>query len=395
MELPSSERILHPISTQELERRWGAVRKAMARAGIDCLVVQNNNQHLGGYVRWFTDVPAANAYPRTIVLPVDDEMTMISSGGTPNPLGPPAWAARGVKERINLPYFSTMHYTNTMDAEAVVAAIKKRNAKRVGLVNKGCIPAAFYEYLMQKLPPVEIVDATDLVDEIKAVKSAEEIALIKRAVAMHDAAFAAVPAIVRPARKEWEITSDLQHLLVDMGSEEQLILVGSAPPDSPSGQKVRFFQNRTLQPGDQVSIMIEASGPGGFYGEMARSICLGDPSPALLRAWEAATEAQRFTAGLLRPGARPADVIRAHNQFMEGKGYPAEGRLYAHGQGYDLVERPAIREDEPMALRANMNVSVHPVAISRQAFAFCSDNYLIGETGAVRLNQTPLEIMVV
>ena len=51
------ERLLNPISTRELERRWSAVRTAMAERGIDALVMQNNNDWLGGYVRWFTDTP--------------------------------------------------------------------------------------------------------------------------------------------------------------------------------------------------------------------------------------------------------------------------------------------------------------------------------------------------
>ena len=46
------ERLLNPISTRELERRWAAVRKAMAERKIDVLVMQNSNDWLGGYVRW-------------------------------------------------------------------------------------------------------------------------------------------------------------------------------------------------------------------------------------------------------------------------------------------------------------------------------------------------------
>ena len=42
------ERLLNPISTRELERRWTAVRKAMAERKIDALVMQNNNDWLGG-----------------------------------------------------------------------------------------------------------------------------------------------------------------------------------------------------------------------------------------------------------------------------------------------------------------------------------------------------------
>ena len=43
-----SERLQTPISTAELERRWGLVREAMEREKIDVLLMQNNNDHMGG-----------------------------------------------------------------------------------------------------------------------------------------------------------------------------------------------------------------------------------------------------------------------------------------------------------------------------------------------------------
>ena len=36
---------------------------------------------VGGYVRWFTDVPTENAYPYTVLFPVDDQMVIIGHGG--------------------------------------------------------------------------------------------------------------------------------------------------------------------------------------------------------------------------------------------------------------------------------------------------------------------------
>ena len=64
-----SERLQTPISTAELERRWGLVRAAMKREGVDVLLMQNNNDHMGGYVKWFTDMPATNGYPNTVIFP--------------------------------------------------------------------------------------------------------------------------------------------------------------------------------------------------------------------------------------------------------------------------------------------------------------------------------------
>src|SRR4029077_11277640 len=83
------ERLLNPISTRELERRWATVRKAMAERKIDALVMQNNNDWLGGYVRWFTDTPLSNGYPRSVVFPASDLMTVVDMG------------ARGGRRKIN------------------------------------------------------------------------------------------------------------------------------------------------------------------------------------------------------------------------------------------------------------------------------------------------------
>jgi hypothetical protein len=99
-------------SDYELERRWKAVRERMAVEHIDVLVMQNQNQWLGGYVQWFTDIPARNGYPMTVVFPVNEGMTTITSGGTPpGDYGPPAWTLRGVEHRLTAPYFPSLHYT--------------------------------------------------------------------------------------------------------------------------------------------------------------------------------------------------------------------------------------------------------------------------------------------
>ena len=71
-----SERLQTPISTSELERRWAAVRAAMGEQKIDALLMQNNNDYMGGYVKYFTDLPATNGYPQTVVFPRDEMMTL-------------------------------------------------------------------------------------------------------------------------------------------------------------------------------------------------------------------------------------------------------------------------------------------------------------------------------
>ena len=135
----AEERISIQISTQELERRWNAVRAAMKEKGIDYLIMQNREQFLGGYVKWFTDIPAFNGYPTTVVFPRDDEMTLINIGPKMNPSGfltdlsTKDWALRGVKNRFTAPYFPSLHYSKTYDGELIVDLLKSEIVRLKGL----------------------------------------------------------------------------------------------------------------------------------------------------------------------------------------------------------------------------------------------------------------------
>src|SRR3974377_571922 len=105
-----SERLQTPISTDELQRRWAAVRPAMEHEQIDVLLMQNNNDHMGGYVKYFTDTPATNGYPNTVVFPRDDDMTVVNQGpfgGVQNLTheGDGVW--RGVKQLLTTPSYAS------------------------------------------------------------------------------------------------------------------------------------------------------------------------------------------------------------------------------------------------------------------------------------------------
>ena len=72
---------------------------------------------------------------------------------------------------------------------------------------------------------------------------------------------------------------------------------------------------------------------------------------------------------------------RAHDDYMRARGLPPETRLYAHGQGYDMVERPLIRADESMCFEEGMCLAVHPGYETPEIFAVICDNYMVGAQG--------------
>ena len=196
-----SERLQTPISTAELERRWAAVRAAMERDKIDVLLMQNNNDYMGGYVKYFTDLPATNGYPLTVVFPRDDLMTMVSQGpfGGGNPTASGDGVARGVKQWLTTPSYASCVYTANYDPELAAKALAPYAGGTIGLLGTYQMSFALVDYLQKgRFSNSRFVDASDLVDRIKVIKSAEERELVRRAAAMQDGAMRAAFAAVEP-----------------------------------------------------------------------------------------------------------------------------------------------------------------------------------------------------
>jgi Xaa-Pro aminopeptidase len=389
-----SERLQTPISTAELERRWTAVRKSMEAAGIDVLLMQNNNDHMGGYVKYFTDLPATNGYPLTVVFPRDDLMTMVSQGpfgGVNNPTANGDGVARGVRQWLTTPSYASCAYTASYDPELASQALAPYAGGTIGLLGTYQMSFALVDYLQKgRFSNTKFVDASDLVDRIKTVKSAEERELIRRAAAMQDGAMRAAFAAVEPGMRDRDIAAIAQCYSQRHGSENGIYLCASMPPDRPSHFSQRHFQNRVIEEGDVLALLVEDSGPGGMYTELGRTCVVGKASAELKDEFAFALEARRFNLSLLKPGAAAKDIYEAYNDFMRKNGRPEEKRLHAHGQGYDLVERPLIRMDEPMAIAEHMNIVVHPTYIRGHVMSWVCDNYLIEANGpGERLHRFP------
>jgi Xaa-Pro aminopeptidase len=393
----AAQRILTSISDAELERRWTAVRRVMSERQIDAIVMQATNDWLGGYVKWFTDLPAGNGYPRTVVFHAGEPMTVVEMG----PMGAQRRLTkdrvhRGVDEILHTPSYGSVNYTHEYDVDLVVTALKRRSYRTIGLVGAAALPHALVAKMMTGLASTKFVDATDAVDQIKAIKSGEEMSLIRRAAEVQDKVFAAMFAHIRPGMRDIDVTAFGQYEALRLGSEQGIFLGGSSPLGVRSPFVPRHMQGRTLSKGDHLSLLVEVNGPGGFFTELARTIVLGTASNELKDAFEIAREAQDYTLGLLKPGASCREIHLAHDAYMQQRGLPPELRLYAHSQGYDMVERPLIRLDETMIVEAGMNFAVHPGYETESVFSVICDNYIIEANGpSACLHKTPKQIFEV
>jgi Xaa-Pro aminopeptidase len=388
------DRKMSRISMRELERRWKLVREHMKERGLDAMVLQNAKDFTGGYVKWFTDIPAG--YPRTVVFHVSDLMTVVEHGpeGKLRELGGADREHPGVGEILTTAAFPSVNYTQRIDAEAVSSVLLRRGYRRVAFLAADAMPYGFVTHVERALSgTATISDETDFIDRVKAIKSPEEIGLIKKTAEMQDAVFGKVVSRVKPGMRDSDVTALAEYEGHLLGSEQGIFLGMSAKLGAPAFFAQRHFQGRTLSTGNYMPLLIENNGVGGFYAELARIIVLGKASQELAEGFEIVKEAQEHTVRKFKHGASCREISLAHNEFMKRKGAAPETRLYSHSQGYDLVERPLIRADENMILEENMNMAVHPAYATNSLFTVICDNYLVERNGAGDcLHKTPKKI---
>jgi Xaa-Pro aminopeptidase len=393
----TTERVTTRVSDAEMTRRWDAVRKLMRERGIQALVAYHTEDWLGGHARWFTDIPTHNGYGRTIVFHADDLMTIVEQGkfDSRRALAGKDVYHRGVGEIRNTPFFSSVRYTTGYHAEIVREVIKERGYKTIGFVLPETMPHKLVNAITEGFEGLKVIDITEQIDRLIAIKSPEELELLRRSAEMQDAVFAKVVKEIKPGMRDVDVTAMAYGYGWTQGSSQGIYLGGSAPVGKPSFLMGRHFQDRTLQKGDHMTFLVEVNGPGGYFTEVGRTIVLGKASQELKDNFAATVEAQDYSASLLKPGASCRDIAKAHDEFMKGKGLPPELRLYSHGQGYDMVERPLIRIDEPMSIEPGMCLAVHPGFETPNLFVMVCDNYIVSGNATDRIHKTERKIFEV
>jgi Xaa-Pro aminopeptidase len=231
---------------------------------------------------------------------------------------------------------------------------------------------------------------------MKAIKSEEEIGIMRATARLQDAVLRHVLSVARPGMRDVEVTAHARHAAELAGSEQSLFLASSAPMGTPALFASRHFQGRTIKPGDQLLLLVENTGLGGYYTELVRTIVFGRASNELREHFDVTRQAQAETLARLVPGASCSEIGVANDQFMTSRGRHPEPRLFGHGHGYDIVERPLLRFDETMPVAANMVFSIHPAYATETAYATVCDSFVVAADGTKeRLHETPQEIFEV
>ena len=382
-------RYLSVFSDQEMNRRWSAVRSYMREDDLDCIIMFANDYWQGGFVRYFTDWSADFGFGSFVIITKDDGLALISSGPAGTPSMPLA-AARGFDSNQAVPFIPAVPCTDHYLPEYVLRYLKKHNCKKIGTYLQNLIPYGIVQYLLDHIDGAEVRNADLGIEYIKAVKSEEELEIIRHSMKLHDDIYATLPLFVRPGRKEREIAADVKKVAWDIGCEYLNIMVGRGYPKP--GHRPYQMEDEVVQDGDMLDILVEVCSPGEYWGELSRTWCLGTPTDEQLQATQDSVYIQSVLAANAKPGVKCKDLRPILHEFEREHGYELEGRLFGHGHGTGMMERPGYDVDEVMEFRENMYISIHPAMQTDTIWAQNTDNFLVTKDGAIRLQKTPQHI---
>ncbi len=246
------------------------------------------------------------------------------------------------------------------------------------------VPAAFME------------DAGPVMDALRLSKSPEEVAAMRRAIAITEDALHAVLGSLQPGMTEREIASRITIAQLERGGGalpfEPIVLTGpnaALPHGTPT--------DRRLSPGDVILFDFGTSFDG-YISDLTRTFVFGQPpSPRQREVYEAVKAANAAGRAAAGPGIPCQEVDRAARQVIEQAGFGAYfTHRVGHGIGLEGHEGPYMREGNDLPLAEGMTFTVEPgIYLQGELGVRIEDNLVITADGAKSLTTFSRDLQVI
>ena len=329
------------FSLAERDRRWRLVRQLMAEEGLDVIVTAVNTGHWDHFqanTRYLTGV-GGNCGEAAAVFPLEGEVTAIAMAIPPIHY----WLAFQ-------DWVTDVRNCNRYFGRGIVERLRELNVDKgrigvAGLYNisrapEGVMPYSTMRAIEEAFPHATFVDATDLMERARYVKSPEEIDALAKAVELVEKAIDVMAQSARPGVRECEVYAAMIHAMIKEGGELPTMLQWSAGPE-PHGNNI-MPTLRPLENGDIVMNEIEARW-AGYVGQGVQPMFIGRVDPVWHDIFRTCQEILHATYEIFKPGLTIGEL----NQFVVdwGKKHSAFMlRPLFHGRG--------LGDDAPVSARS-------------------------------------------
>jgi Xaa-Pro aminopeptidase len=287
-------------------------------------------------------------------------------------------------------------FEETEDPFAVVAAAF---AGRRSVAVSDRLWASFVLGLQAALPGVRFVLASSVLGEMRMIKDADEIELLRLAAAAADRVVLAIVAGPLVGRSEAEVSREIRERLVAEGHETAAFAIVGSGPNSASPH--HEASERVIGAGEPVVLDIGGT-LAGYGSDTTRTLWVAGeghagPDPEFLRLYAVLQEAQAAARAAVRPGIAAEAVDATARDAIAAAGFgPAFIHRTGHGIGLEEHEEPYIVAGNRRPLQPGMAFSIEPgIYLEGRYGARVEDIVVCGPDGPDVLNQVSRDLLVV
>jgi Xaa-Pro aminopeptidase len=388
---------------EEWENRISKARRLMTQKGLDAILILNREDSLYFFGR---TKPYKFVFPFLGIIPREGPTTMISENEYADLLDWEGYANRNIGYRGQIPF----PFEKAPDPIKVMAEV----IEELGLANKtiGMEYGPFmwwegftmneWEQFRKLLPKAKFVDATDLIWEVRMIKSDWEIGIIRHLLRATAKGYLHICLNAGPGKNEKQLFYEAMEIWMDEGIidsfDYHLNVIGAGGrigPSSPQNARGKYLtlhslRDRVLEKGDYVML---DGGPTykGYCVDIQRMIYIGDPGREIRRLGELAVRGQEAVEDILKPGITAGDIYMAGftrvakdlPNIWYNLGSRKTSGWCGHGQGLTMHELPYLCKGSTTVIKEGMVISVEisSVAADKRLVNMPEDLYLITKDG--------------
>ncbi len=380
----------HAFPPEELEYRLANVRRAMTETGLDGLVVSvpENIYYLTGLDHW--------GYFACHLL-------LVPRDGTPVLICRAMEAITVGNQVVNATFMG--HADNEDIADYVARALRDLGLAngRVGMEMRSLfLTPRIADAVREKSSSVRWSDAHGLVDRLRLVKSALEMAYTRKAAKAADAGTLASIEAIRDGASDYEISAECHRAMILAGSEYP----GFGPfirPTRRLGEEHTTWRGDTVYRGDAVFLEIAAA-YRKYQAPMGRLVYVGEAPPGAEHSADLAIRAMQAVLEALKPGARAGEVYAAWQAVARDAGLADYDR---HHCGYLVsIGFPpswtggsmvtALAPNSDLVLETGMTFHTHSWFTNTDCVDyFISNTVMLGEDGTEVLTSATPETLII
>lgn len=275
--------------------------------------------------------------------------------------------------------------------------LKGENVKTV-FVQSGHVTLSLCEKMKAAFEGAEVSDALGLdniIGDMRAVKSAGEISLIRSAQEITDRAFTYIKGKIAAGKTERDIALDLEFFMRQNGSEgtafDTICVSGknSSKPHGIPGDKV-------IEKGDFVTLDFGAA-VGGYRSDMTRTVCVGAPTDKMITVYNTVLKAQKEALKFIKPGIPCRDVDKVARDIINKAGFEGKfGHGLGHSVGIDIHENPSFNTRCDTLTKPGMVITVEPGIYLENEFGVrIEDMIIVTEDGCEDITKSEKDLIII